>query len=80
MVSLKPFAPPSNHLLTERNVDDISSIFDVTSRPYRTGMVSWSSGQGQYYIHRVDRAGYNDCREQFERLHSLVNRGKRTRR
>ena len=71
VVSLKPFAPPSNHQrLTERNIDDISTaIFDVYARPYHSGTVSWSSGSGQYYIHRVDREGYKACRTQFERAH-----------
>ncbi|TDL28959.1 DOT1-domain-containing protein [Rickenella mellea] len=74
VVSLKPFAPPTNQRLTERNIDDISAIFDVVRRPYHSGTVSWSSGSGHYYIHRVDRASYSDCRQQFERVHSRLGR------
>ncbi|KAI5120226.1 hypothetical protein M0805_000040 [Coniferiporia weirii] len=77
VVSLKPFAPPSNQRLTERNIDDISAIFDVTSRPYHTGTVSWSSGSGNYYIHRVDREGYRDCRARYEQVQARMERRKR---
>ncbi|THH11352.1 hypothetical protein EW145_g707 [Phellinidium pouzarii] len=74
VVSLKPFAPPSNQRLTERNIDDIAAIFDVSSRPYHTGTVSWSSGSGNYYIHRVDREGYRDCRARYEQVQARMER------
>ncbi|KAJ7585790.1 S-adenosyl-L-methionine-dependent methyltransferase [Mycena floridula] len=64
VVSLAPFVPP-NARVTERNVDSITSIFEVTEKPYRSGSVSWASGAGHYYIHRVDRDGYSKVREQF---------------
>ncbi|KAJ7630377.1 S-adenosyl-L-methionine-dependent methyltransferase, partial [Roridomyces roridus] len=66
VISLAPFVPSLNARVTERNVDDISAIFDVTERPYRSGAVSWGNSGGTYYIHRVDRAGYAQIRERFE--------------
>ncbi|KAJ7480031.1 histone-lysine N-methyltransferase, partial [Mycena galericulata] len=77
VVSLAPFVPSLNARVTERNVDDISAIFDVTERPYHSGSVSWGNGGGTYYIHRVDRAGYADIRERFE--NSRGGRGSRRR-
>ena len=69
VISLKPFAPPTSSLrITERNVDDMSSIFDVRVGRYRSGDVSWSGGDGVYYLHRVDREGYAKSREKFERV------------
>jgi len=81
VVSLKPFAPTSNNQrLTERNIDDIAvAIFDVVSRPYHSGTVSWSSGSGNYYLHRVDREGYRESRMQFERAQSVGRRRTATR-
>ncbi|KAF8554538.1 DOT1-domain-containing protein [Imleria badia] len=67
VVSLKPFVSP-NARVTERNVDDICAIFDVFERPYRSGSVSWGSGGGTYYLHRVDRVGYANVRQRFENL------------
>ncbi|EIN13327.1 DOT1-domain-containing protein [Punctularia strigosozonata HHB-11173 SS5] len=78
LVSLKPFVSSLNARLTERNVDDISTIFDVTERPYHSGSVSWGSGGGSYYLHRVDRAGYASIRERFEKSRSA--RSSRSRR
>ncbi|KAJ7166896.1 S-adenosyl-L-methionine-dependent methyltransferase, partial [Mycena filopes] len=66
VVSLVPFVPSLNARVTERNVDDISAIFNVTERTYRPGSVSWGNGGGTYYIHRVDRTGYASIRERFE--------------
>ncbi|KAJ6569519.1 S-adenosyl-L-methionine-dependent methyltransferase [Mycena capillaripes] len=66
VVSLAPFVPSLNARVTERNVDDISAIFDVSERPYHSGSVSWGNSGGTYYIHRVDRAGYASIRERFE--------------
>ncbi|OCB92051.1 DOT1-domain-containing protein [Sanghuangporus baumii] len=37
VVSLKPFATPKSQQLTERNFDDISSIFVVKPYPYHSG-------------------------------------------
>jgi H3 lysine-79-specific histone-lysine N-methyltransferase len=68
LISLKPFVAP-NARLTERNVDDISAIFDVTERRYHSGHVSWGSSGGSYYVHRVDRTGYAADRARFERSH-----------
>ncbi|KAF5382801.1 hypothetical protein D9757_007288 [Collybiopsis confluens] len=77
VISLKPFVSSLNGLnarVTERNVDDISAIFDVTERPYYPGAVSWGNGAGSYYIHRVDREGYAEIRQKFE----STTRGKRS--
>ncbi|KAJ7031517.1 histone-lysine N-methyltransferase [Mycena alexandri] len=77
VVSLAPFVPSLNARVTERNVDDISAIFDVSERPYHSGSVSWGNGGGTYYIHRVDRTGYASIRERFE--NSRGGRGSRRR-
>ncbi|KAJ8482265.1 hypothetical protein ONZ45_g15007 [Pleurotus djamor] len=65
VVSLKPFSPV-NARVTERNVDDMTGIFDVTERAYHSGCVSWGASGGMYYIHRVDREGYAMTKERFE--------------
>jgi H3 lysine-79-specific histone-lysine N-methyltransferase len=61
-------------------MDDMSAIFDVTERPYRSGSVSWGSGGGSYYLHRVDREGYAEIRERFESMRPEPKRGSRSRR
>jgi len=66
VVSLKPFVSSLNARVTERNVDDISAIFDVSEHGYHSGAVSWGSGSGSYYVHRVDREGYAEIRARFE--------------
>ncbi|KAA1475413.1 DOT1-domain-containing protein [Dentipellis sp. KUC8613] len=79
VVSLKPFVAGSalNARLTERNIDDISAIFDVSEQPYHSGAVSWGSGSGSYYVHRVDREGYKAIRERFESQRSRSVRSRR---
>jgi [histone H3]-lysine79 N-trimethyltransferase len=47
-------------------IDDISAIFEVTQKEYNSGSVSWGSGRGYYYIHRVDREGYVKIRQKLE--------------
>ncbi|KAF9242377.1 DOT1-domain-containing protein [Melanogaster broomeanus] len=79
VVSLKPFVAP-NARVTERNVDDICAIFDVVERPYRSGSVSWGSGGGTYYLHRVDRQGYASVRQRFENLRARSSRASSGRR
>ncbi|KAH8834880.1 histone-lysine N-methyltransferase [Flagelloscypha sp. PMI_526] len=66
VISLKPFVSSLNGRLTERNIDDMATIFDVTEHEFASGSVSWGNGGGSYYIHRVDRVGYAQSREQFE--------------
>ncbi|KAL5495719.1 DOT1 [Sanghuangporus weigelae] len=66
VVSLKPFATPKSQQLTERNFDDIASIFVVKPYPYHSGTVSWSGGNGTYYIHRVNREVYRECVKNFQ--------------
>jgi len=78
LVSLKPFSSP-NARVTERNLDDMSAIFDVSQREYHPGWVSWGSSGGTYYIHRVDRAGYAECRERFENSRTGAAVGSRSR-
>ncbi|KAK7064802.1 histone-lysine N-methyltransferase, H3 lysine-79 specific [Favolaschia claudopus] len=78
VVSLAPFVPSLNARVTERNVDDISAIFDVTERHYHSGSVSWGNGGGSYYIHRVDRTGYADIRERFESSRGVATRRRRS--
>lgn len=48
-------------------IDDISAIFEVTQKEYHSGSVSWGSGSGSYYLHRVDREGYVRIRSKLER-------------
>jgi H3 lysine-79-specific histone-lysine N-methyltransferase len=70
LVSLAPFvtggASGSTGRLTARNIDDMSAIFDVSERRYRSGHVSWGSGGGSYWVQKVDRTGYAGAREKFE--------------
>ncbi|KAG6816266.1 hypothetical protein H0H87_007347 [Tephrocybe sp. NHM501043] len=80
VISLKPFVSSLNARLTERNVDDISAIFDVTERPYHSGAVSWGNGGGSYYVHRVDRNGYADILARFESSRLGSGRSSRSRR
>ncbi|KAH7911815.1 S-adenosyl-L-methionine-dependent methyltransferase [Hygrophoropsis aurantiaca] len=74
VVSLKPFVSSLNARVTERNVDDISAIFDVVERPYRSGSVSWGSNGGTYYLHRVDRQGYAGIKQRFENSRARLGR------
>lgn len=60
--------------LSSPQVDDICAIFDVVERPYRSGSVSWGSGGGTYYLHRVDRVGYANVRQRFENLRARSTR------
>ncbi|TFK76628.1 DOT1-domain-containing protein [Pluteus cervinus] len=80
VVSLAPFVSSLNARVTERNVDDISAIFEVTERSYYSGMVSWGNNGGSYYVHRVDREGYSKIRERFENSRVGLSRSTRTRR
>ncbi|KAK7041733.1 Nucleosomal histone H3-Lys79 methylase [Paramarasmius palmivorus] len=65
VISLAPFVPSVNARVTERNLDDISAIFRVSSHPYFPGSVSWGNAGGMYYVHEVDREGYRDVRERY---------------
>ncbi|KAH8101556.1 DOT1-domain-containing protein [Cristinia sonorae] len=75
VVSLASFLQSSR--LSERNIYDVSSILRVEERRYRPGFVSWSSNGGNYYLHRVDRAGYANARMSHE--NSRSSSGRRTR-
>ena len=66
VISLEPFVAGGGRAVTERNVDDISAILDVSVHEYHSMDVSWASGTGKFYVHRVDRAGYADVRARFE--------------
>lgn len=66
VVSLSPFAPPKNQRMNERNLDVMWSILAVEEKSYRSGDVSWGSGEGSYYVHTVDREGYCEAREKFQ--------------
>lgn len=65
------------HLMRISQVDDISAIFDVVERPYRSGSVSWGSGGGSYYLHKVDREGYASIKQRFENLRARSARASR---
>jgi len=69
VISLEPFvvsAAGAGRAVNERNLDDISAILDVSAYDYLPLDVSWGSGAGKFYVHRVDRAGYADVRARFE--------------
>jgi H3 lysine-79-specific histone-lysine N-methyltransferase len=66
VISLEPFVVGGGRAVTERNVDDISAILDVSAHDYHSMDVSWASGAGKFYVHRVDRAGYAGVRARFE--------------
>ncbi|KAH9172908.1 S-adenosyl-L-methionine-dependent methyltransferase [Lactarius sanguifluus] len=70
VISLEPFVAGGGRAVTERNVDDISAILDVSAHDYHSMDVSWASGTGKFYVHRVDRAGYADVRARFEAARS----------
>ncbi|ESK95490.1 histone-lysine n-methyltransferase [Moniliophthora roreri MCA 2997] len=78
VISLAPFSQCVNARVTERNIDDISAIFSTSSHAYYPGSVSWGNGGGVYYVHKVDREGYNEVRERYLRLGG--DRGGRERR
>lgn len=79
VISLAHFVPP-NARLTERNIDDISAIFDVQEHKYRQGYVSWHGESGSFYVHRVDREGYAEIRARFESGRAALGRHSRSRR
>lgn len=69
VISLEPFvvgAAGGGRAVNERNLDDISAILDVSAYDYLPLDVSWGSGAGKFYVHRVDRASYADVRARFE--------------
>ncbi|KAH9992511.1 histone methylation protein DOT1-domain-containing protein [Russula compacta] len=71
VISLEPFVVAATGgtrraAVTERNLDDISAILDVSAHDYLSMDVSWAYGAGKFYVHRVDRAGYADVRALFE--------------
>ncbi|KAI0247565.1 histone methylation protein DOT1-domain-containing protein [Lactifluus subvellereus] len=59
VISLELFVAGGRHAVTECNVDDISAILDVSAHDGHSMDVSWTSGAGKFYVHRVDRAGYS---------------------
>ncbi|KAF7306373.1 Histone-lysine N-methyltransferase, H3 lysine-79 specific [Mycena indigotica] len=79
VVSLAPFVPSLNGRVTERNLDDISTIFEVKEFPYHSGDVSWGSAGGSYYVHRVDRKGYAAIRAELENSSRTSSRSSRRR-
>ncbi|KAI0353181.1 DOT1-domain-containing protein [Trametes cingulata] len=66
--------------LKERNLDDISEIFTVTSRPYYPGSVSWGGGGGEYFLQRMNREDYARRLRQFESARGGLMRSTRSRR
>ena len=66
VISLESFAAGGERAVTERNVDNISAILDVSVQKCRSMDVSWGSGVGKFYVHRVDRVGYAGSRARFE--------------
>ncbi len=44
VISLEPFVAGGGRAVTERNVDNISAILDVSTHDYHPMDVSWASG------------------------------------
>lgn len=66
VISLEPFVPTLNARMTDRNIGDLSTIFDVTRHEYTPNSVSWTDNGGTFYVHRVDREGYARIVEKYE--------------
>ncbi|CAL1697324.1 unnamed protein product [Somion occarium] len=79
VISLRHFSPPKSSF-TGRNVDDISSIFQVSERKFPSGSVSWTGSSDHYYIHKVDRAAYALNRNRYESSRATSVRSTRSRR
>jgi len=77
VVSLRPFVSSSR--LTERNLDDICAIFQVSERSYYPGSVSWGNSGGSYFLHRVDREGYEKIKNQFDTTRATTSSTRSTR-
>ncbi|KAI0073733.1 DOT1-domain-containing protein, partial [Panus rudis PR-1116 ss-1] len=78
VISLARFFPKKS-TVSERNLDDISSIFQVTDREFESGDVSWTGNTDWYYIHKVDRASYADDKKKYESSRSSSTRASRSR-
>lgn len=70
VISLEPFVSTLNARMTDRNIGDLSTIFDVEQHEYSPSSVSWTDNGGTFYVHRVDREGYARILEKFEARHS----------
>ena len=46
-ISLEPFTAGGGRAVTERNMDDISAILDVSAQDHYSMDVSWGSGAGK---------------------------------
>ncbi|EIW65294.1 DOT1-domain-containing protein [Trametes versicolor FP-101664 SS1] len=66
--------------LKERNLNDISELFTVTSRPYYPGSVSWGGGAGEYFLQRMNRKDYARRYAQVAKAREGVGRSTRSRR
>ena len=76
VISLEPFVAGGGRAVTERNVDDISAILDVSVQDYHSMDISSESGTGKFYVHRVDRAGYVGMRARFGAARRQSMRGR----
>ena len=66
VISLKTFIAGGRRGLSERNVDDISTILGLSVQDCHFMYVSWWSGAGKLYVHRVDSAGCAGVCTRFE--------------
>jgi hypothetical protein len=48
VISLEPFVAGGGCAVTERNLDDISAILDVSWHDHHSMGVSWASGAGKF--------------------------------
>jgi H3 lysine-79-specific histone-lysine N-methyltransferase len=48
VISLEPFVAAGGRAVTERNLDDISAILDVSVHDYQSMDVSWALGAGKF--------------------------------
>ena len=58
--------PGGGNTVAEHNVDDISAILDVSAQDYYSMGVWWGSCACEFYVHRVNRAGYAGVCVRFE--------------
>lgn len=78
VVSLAPFVSDINARFNPRNLDSMTAIFDVTERQYGSGGVSWGHTGGSYYVHRVDREGYERTRREIDAANMMRRPVRRT--
>lgn len=78
VISLQPFVAPEPLKMTERNLDDMAFILKRFDHQYSEHSVSWSAKEGDFYVHRMDRARYAQKMQDFQ-AEMLASGGRATR-